>query len=312
MKKESISSAPDSCSSCTEECGIAASTMSRRKFLGRGAIAVGAAGATVVATGGVGLLTNTLASAYSPPPPPPPPGGTCAATGAIKHPKGTWGYPSGGLDPDACAERAYHSYRVGHCAYAVIDGVIGTLQDQLGSPYTNIDPASFIFLWGGLNGWGTACGTVVGAGITVNLIADGLSLAMSEELTGYYAITDLPLYVPVTNDYKGTDPRFVTGGTFPQNTPNTPLCHVSIGKWMTAAGVTDFWSDERTERCGRVAATMARRTVELLNAWKAGTYVYGGMGDQKTPAIAPFYPSPAYNVGAIGRPAQQDCSDCHK
>jgi len=114
----------------------------------------------------------------------------------------------------------------------------------------------------------------------------------------------LPLYVPVTNDYTGTDSRFMEGGTFPQQVPDTPLCHVSISKWMLAAGVTEFWADERAERCARVAATMAHRTTELLNAWKAGTYTYGGTGSG--PA---FYPS--QGLGVAGRPAQLDCTDCH-
>ena len=293
MKDDQINSDLEECSSCSEARG---SVISRRKFLGRGALAVGAAGATVAATGGLGLLTNSFAGATTPPP-------TCATVpGTLKHPRGTWGYPSTGLDVGVCAERAYHSFRVGHCAYAVIDGVIGTLQDVLGSPYTNVDQSAFIFMWGGIMGWGTVCGTAAGGGICTNIIAgkDGThdrGMEMSDDIMGYYSQTALPLYVPITNDYTGTDPRFQPGGTIPQVVPDSPLCHVSVGKWMTAAGITGFWSAERTERCARVSGTIAGKTAELLNAWNSGTYAPAG-----------FHSS---GMGTAGRPAQYDCSDCH-
>ncbi len=290
------------------------SGISRRKFLSRGAMAVGAAGATLAATGGLGLLSGGLASAQSSP--------TCATVpGTVKHPRGTWGYPSAGLDPGECAERAYHSYQVGHCAYGVMDGVLGMLQDTLGSPYTNLDLTSFIFLWGGLNGWGTVCGTIAGAGLTANLIAGvnattGLDdgMAMSEELTGYYASAVIPDYDPISSEYGGTDTAYLPGGAIPQDTPDTPICHVSVSKWMTVAGVGDFWTEERNERCARLAAQMARKTVELLNAWNDGTYVYGGTGAGAWPAPPGFFPSPGFNnpaFGGYGRPAQENCTDCH-
>jgi hypothetical protein len=316
MKDNRINSDLEECSSCSEaSCNaISRRTISRRKFLGRGALALGAAGATVAATGGLGLFSNSIAAGAG--------GGTCATVpGTVKHPRGTWGYPSGGLNADECAERAYHSYQVGHCAYAVMDGIMGTLQDVLGSPYTNLDMSSFVFLWGGLNGWGTVCGTIAGAGITSNLIygvnsVTGLDdgMAISEEMTGYYANTPLPDYEPVTTEYGGTDPAYLPGGAIPQDTPGTPICHISVSKWMNAAGVTDFWSEERNERCARLAAQMTKKTVQLLNAVNDGTYVYGGTGAGAWPAPPGFWPSPGFNnpgFGAYGRPAQENCGDCH-
>ena len=305
MRDDLINCDLEECSAGSETCG---SGMSRRKFLGRGALAVGAAVAT---TGGLGVLTKGFAGASTSASTAAYGGGTCGTVpGTIRHPRGTWGYPSGGLDENACAERAYHSYYVGHCAYAVMDGIIGTLQDTLGSPYTNLDLTSFIFLWGGLNGWGTVCGTVAGAGLTTNIICgkdasgNDVGMAMSEEMMGFYSSATIPSYNPVSSAYTGSDPRYLPGGAIPQSVPDTPLCHVSIGKWMAAAGVTNFWSPERTERCARLAGQITKKTVELLNAWNAGTYTYGGTG-----AGGPFYPSPGF--GTAGRPAQQDCADCH-
>ena len=279
--------------------------ISRRKFLGRGALAVGA---TAAATGGLGVLTRGIAGSASASE-----YGTCGTVpGTLRHPRGTWGYPSGGLDAGACAERAYASYHVGHCAYGVMDGVMGTLQDTLGSPYTNLDLTSFIFLWGGINGWGTVCGTIAGAALTTNIICgkddsgNDVGMAMSEELMGYYASAVIPSYEPVSSMYGGTDPAYMPGGTIPTSVPDTPLCHVSISKWMAVAGVTEFWTEERTERCARLAAQMAQKTTEMLNAWNDGTYSYSGAG-----AGPPFYPSPGIGSSTWHQPAQEDCNECH-
>jgi hypothetical protein len=57
-------------------------------------------------------------------------------------------------------------------------------------------------------------------------------------------------------------------------------------------------SIERKERCARLAATMAYKTVELINAYKAGTYTSGAWGG---PGVG--------NPG--GSPAQPNCADCH-
>lgn len=285
-----------------------AKQISRRKFLSVGALSVGAAGAAVAATGGLGLLSGSLASAQTAP--------TCATTpGTVKHPRGTWGYPSGGLDAAACAERAYHGFFQNACCWAVVDGVLGTLQEQLGSPYTNLDLTAFKFGGAGVNGWGTICGTALGAALCTNIVAgvQGTSdkgALMSNDLLAYYAATAMPVFVPVTSEYAsrgGTISSYLPGGTYPSSIANSPLCHVSTNKWMNAANLDPnkpagysivSSTIERKDRCARLAATMAYKTVELLNAWKAGSYTAGAWGG---PGVG--------NPG--GSPAQNNCTDCH-
>lgn len=312
MKEEQDCNELEETGSCSETCWI-----SRRRFMSRGIMAVGAAGATVAATGGLGLLSGSFAGAQTTPP-------TCATTpGIVKHPRGTWGWPAGGLDPAVCAERAYHKFFTLFCCGAVVDGVIGTLQDQLGSPYTNIDVMMFKFGGAGVNGWGTLCGTALGAALATNIIVgvDGTvdkGSAMSNDLLAYYSATSMPVYVPASSEYAtrgGTKAQFLAGGTFPTSTANSPLCHVSTNKWMTAAntacGLPTFvyggtaaatsivsGSIERKERCARLCGTMVYKTVELINAYKAGTYISGAWGS-----------SGVGNPG--GSPAQNNCSDCH-
>lgn len=312
MKEEQDYKGLEETASCSETCG-----MSRRRFMSRGLMAVGAAGATVAATGGLGLLSGSFAGAQTTPP-------TCATTpGTVKHPRGTWGWPTGGLDPAVCAERAYHKFFPIACCGAVVDSIIGTLQETLGSPYTNIDINMFKFGGAGVNGWGTICGTALGAALVTNIIVgvDGTvdkGSAMSNDLLAYYATTSMPVYVPASSEYStrgGTKAQFLPGGTFPSSTANSPLCHVSTNKWMTAAntacGLPTFVyggsadpssivssSIERKERCARLAGTMAYKAVELINAYKSGSYSSGAWGG---PSVG--------NPG--GSPAQPDCLDCH-
>lgn len=57
-----------------------------------------------------------------------------------------------------------------------------------------------------------------------------------------------------------------------KTTSQSPLCHISVGKWMKASGLP-LKSAERKDRCARVAASTAYRVVELLNDWHDGKYV---------------------------------------
>jgi hypothetical protein len=148
-----------------------------------------------------------------------------------------------------------------------------------------------MFLEGGVSGWGTLCGANAGANIVTNLIIgpriagteDGM--LMGSELMQHYASTAMPTYVPKDPKVKAEIPKTVA---------DSPLCHISVGKWMKAAN-KDLGSPERKDRCARVTASMAFQTVTLLNAWKDGQY--------KTKGVVP--------AKAYGIQAQHNCGDCH-
>ena len=74
----------------------------------------------------------------------------------------------------------------------------------------------------------------------------------------------------------------------------SPLCHISCGRWMKAAK-KPLASPERMDRCARVTASMAHQVVTLLNAWKDGKYRTRGA-----------VPAEAYGIQA-----QHNCNDCH-
>lgn len=110
---------------------------------------------------------------------------------------------------------------------------------------------------------------------------------MIRDLLQWYSETALPTYAP--KNPRANKEKIV------QTVSNSPLCHVSVGKWMKTANHA-FSDIERRDRCARLSASVAYRTVELLNSWKDGTY-----------ALKDRWNAPA----AVGIPAQQNCNECH-
>ncbi len=208
-----------------------------------------------------------------------------------KHEKWPWPYEK--LDPAKTAEIAYNEWYRVFCGAAVIGSIFMQLRDKFGEPYASFPIDSFIFLEGGNVGWGTICGSNAGASVVSNVIigprianvTEGHEIA--DEILEWYSKTAMPVFVP-------KDPRSNKTGII-KTTSNSPLCHVSVGRWMKASGKS-IGSDERKDRCARVAASVAYRTVELLNDWKDGKYH----------SSATWTP-----VKSVGITAQQNCGNCH-
>lgn len=202
-----------------------------------------------------------------------------------------WPWPYVKLDPAETAETAYKEWYRIFCGGAVISSVFGQLAEKVGEPYSSFPVDAFIFLEGGVSGWGTICGSNAGANMVTNLIigpriaGSDTGMLMGSELMDWYSDTALPVFAP-------KDPR--VAAEIPTTTSNSPLCHVSVGKWMKAAD-KELSSPERKDRCARVTASMAYRVVELLNEWKDGKYVTFGE-----------VPSAIYGITA-----QQNCAECH-
>ncbi len=246
------------------------SPFSRRNFLKAGAIAVGAAGMTAAVPGFV-----TPAAALG---------------GATEK----WPWPYVKLDPDKTAEIAYNEWYRVFCGAAVINSVFSQLREKVGEPYKSFPIDSFVFLEGGMAGWGTVCGSNAGANIVSNVII-GPRIAGPEcehghtigsEMMQWYSETPLPTFNP-------KEPKQKTA--IMQTKSESPLCHVSVGKWMKASGFA-LASPERKDRCARVAASVAYKLVQDLNAWKDGKYT----------SKANWTPGKS-----VGITAQQNCTECH-
>lgn len=209
--------------------------------------------------------------------------------------KDKWPWPYEKLDPAKTAEIAYNEWYRVFCGAAVISSIFSQLAEKIGEPYKSFPVDPFIVLEGGMAGWGTICGSIAGANIVSNLII-GPRIAgpdcehghvIGSNIMKWYGDTNLPVYVP--KNPKANKDKIV------RTTSNSPLCHISVGRWMKASGYA-FGSNERKDRCARIAASVAYKLVEDLNAWKDGKY----HKDVEWTA--------AKSVGITG---QQNCTDCH-
>ncbi|HEY5998218.1 MAG TPA: C-GCAxxG-C-C family protein [bacterium] len=216
-----------------------------------------------------------------------------AAPAAAKDgPTEKWPWPYEKLDPAVAAEIAYNEWYRGFCGEAVITSVFGQLREKVGEPYKSFPIDAFVFMEGGVSGWGTICGSLNGANVVTNVIlgpriaGSETGMLMGSELMQWYSDAKMPIYVPKT-------PK-IDPANIPITVADSPLCHVSVGRWMAEAD-KPLSSAERKDRCARVAASTAYRLVELLNAWKDGTY--------KTTGVI--------NASKYGIQAQNDCVDCH-
>ena len=119
-------------------------------------------------------------------------------------------------------------------------------------------------------GWGTLCGSNAGANIVSNVII-GPRIAgpdcqhghsIGSDIMEWYSTTALPVFTPKV----AKQPTKII-----QTTSDSPLCHISVGKWMAESGFA-LGSPERKDRCARVSASVAYQLVENLNTWKDGKY----------------------------------------
>jgi len=183
------------------------------------------------------------------------------------------------------AEIAHENWFKGFCCYATLSGIIEVLREKIGEPYTSFPLEAIIFAHGGTSGWGATCGTLIGSGIASSLVTGPKTgEAINNEVINYYAYTALPVYIP---DHPRVDIRT-------KSTSNSPVCHISVGKWMKGEGV-GFLSPQQMERCSRLSADMAMKTIEFLNAWADGKFV----ATNKAPVFTNELPS------------QNNCTDCH-
>ncbi len=195
-------------------------------------------------------------------------------------------YPFGykKLDPKKVAALAYENWYKHFCCYATSSAILLSLREKVGGPYNTLPVEAFIFGHGGTVGWGTLCGTLLGAGLAASFAAGKEGEHILNDLMHYYSETELPIYKPA-------NPK----ATFKSvNKSNSPLCHVSVGRWMKKEGVK-FLSPQRKDRCARLSADVASKTVELLNRWADGKNK-PGHGNQ---------------IGIYGFTTQNNCTDCH-
>jgi hypothetical protein len=209
-------------------------------------------------------------------------GGGLASMAEAKGAKYPWPYKK--VDPERAARIAYENWYKGYCCYATASGILVPLQESVGEPYTSLPLEAFVFGHGGVVGWGTLCGTLTGAGLATSFAAGKTGEKILNDVIYWYTATELPNFRPAS-------PK----ATFKNiNKSDSPLCHVSVGKWMKKEGVK-FLSPQRKDRCARLSADVASKTVMLLNDWADGKYK----------------PAHGSQVKAHQITAQNNCAECH-
>ena len=182
---------------------------------------------------------------------------------------------------DKAGKIAYENYGKVYCTETVIKGLVAA------GGLKGLEASNFFWGHGGIAGWGTACGTLIGAGVVAGHVVKDKDQALMvvNDVMAFYAYNVLPVYTPK---------KIVLAKISAATKAGTPLCHISVGKWMKEENVK-FFSKERAERCGRLAADVAIYTGKLLNQVADGTYK----------------PSHPINLMTYNITTQENCTDCH-
>lgn len=203
-------------------------------------------------------------------------------------------WPYRPLDADAMGNAAFAANGRGGCMYAVFEPIAGAVARQLGAPYSAFPFGMFGYGAGGVAGWGSLCGALNGAAAALALLSARPQPLISE-LYAWYEREALPDFLPA-------------GARFPNVTSvsGSVLCHVSLTRWANASG-KKMASPERAERCGALAASVARKTVLLLNSQGAAGQSLAAP-EQATATCLSCHGTRGVECDASGR---MRCAPCH-
>ncbi|MHB1126988.1 MAG: C-GCAxxG-C-C family (seleno)protein [Bacillota bacterium] len=173
-----------------------------------------------------------------------------------------WPWPYKKLDPEVVRKRGYEEYFKGGCMYGAAAALLMTLREEVGAPYDLIPLDIYKYGAGGVSSWGTLCGALNGSCAVINMVTKDYG-ALTNELLGWYTEVPFP-----TNKYDAycKFPKQVT------TVSKSPLCHASVSLWCDAAGAK-VNGDEKKDRCAKVTGDTAAKSVEILNAQMAGSFV---------------------------------------
>ena len=167
-----------------------------------------------------------------------------------------WKYAK--LDPVAVAAEAYRLMPQGGCMYGLFAAVMAAMAQAQGEPYRSFPVHMMRYGAGGVGLWGSLCGALNGGAAVIGLFEQTKERRenLIAQLFSWYEVAELPTYRPEKSKTSAPIPKSVAGSV---------LCHVSAGKWCKASG-SEIGSPEMNERCRRLTAEVAAKTVELLNA----------------------------------------------
>ncbi len=272
------------------------SSLTRRDLLVRGSqLTIGAAAGVIALESlaawrdpGPAPVAPVLAQGGTTPTPPPAPTATPDPTG--------WPWRYVKLDPQVVAQKAYDGYYQGGCMYGAFNAIIVALREAFGAPYTMVPTMMAKYGEGGGVGWATLCGALNGSAMAMNLVSKDYS-AIVNDLFFWYTKTAFPIYKPA-------QPKVNISAT---SISDSPLCHVSVTLWATAAKVKAE-SPERAERCARLTADVAAQAVQLLNDQVDGKFKATYIANESVTACGACHLKGGVVEDARGK---MDCVQCH-
>lgn len=152
------------------------------------------------------------------------------------------------------------------CGYGVFYSIIGTMGKKWGEPYRSFPFSMMEMGKSGVSEWGTLCGALLGAVAAMAMFWGRKERdPMVDELFRWYETTAFPVYQPPKGLPVGLDIEL------PTSVADSVLCHISVSKWAYTSGLP-AQSKERSERCARITADTAKKTVEIMNAKINGSF----------------------------------------
>lgn len=97
-----------------------------------------------------------------------------AAGEPVPAPKSAMGklpWPYRTLDADKVGQRAFEGYAKGHCMYGTFEAIVGSVGELLGAPYNTFPHEMFIYGAGGVQDWGTLCGSLNGCAAAIQMLS---------------------------------------------------------------------------------------------------------------------------------------------
>ncbi len=179
-----------------------------------------------------------------------------------------WPYKE--LDVEKVRILGYKGHHENSCSYGSFNAIIGTLQSEIGHPYTQIPTYMLHFGRGGFVGEGSVCGAMIGSVAAINLITGEDYRPLAEELIKYYKEENLPTdvwdeYLEKENSPLKSDTDKESIGSLSGSTAQEVDCKKSLQEWYSAVPKAE--GSEKHERCARLTGDVAAKATEILNEW---------------------------------------------
>lgn len=191
------------------------------------------------------------------------------------------------------------------CGYAVMVSIVGLLGKKYGAPYNSFPFSMMEVGKSGVSEWGTLCGALLGAASAMALFWGRKDRdPMIDELFRWYETTAFPTYQPA----KGL--KVGLGGALPTSVSDSVLCHISVSRWSYSSGI-GAQTPERSERCARLSADVAKKAVEIMNAKVAGTFAVAQAKSETYEQCVTCHGGDPKQFDSPILKGKMDCTPCH-